>query len=177
MLKKLKIPIIIALSLASIFVIISAVWLIRYFVILKPMTDNTKLKNTGNGDYYYGSLSEGYDDTVSYSVWIPSFLKFAGNLCVSEPMILGEEAESCCCFLYTPRFMDESEYYFCISVVKEHTKTETEDSTGYAEYYVQTDKDLNLINEDKTGLYDEYYDKMVMLYDKAKAFFGEDVFR
>ncbi len=172
-----KIAIAIAALIFLVFACICGAWLVHYDLNIKPMLSNEKLiLQDNNGKWTIYSYS---DDNASYSVSVPSFLNFSGDLSAITSINYNENWEPVnnytIGFCYSPRlFSDQiNKYWFTI-----YDYSNAEDpSVPPAAYDIYTTGSLELIDESGSGKFEEYYVPIKEFYDKIKNFFGEDTFK
>lgn len=178
--KRIKIIITIVTIIVLGFGIYCALWFIHYNTLIKPMiqNENLVLSISKDDDGLTHKTYTYYDQNdVLFDVFVPNFLKFQGNISVLTPTDYDENwvctTDFSYGFHYKPYLFGDSKYRFTV-----HDYTEVKSiNDSCISYNITTDADLNLISEDKEGLYDEHYDEIKELYDMSVEFFGDDAFK
>lgn len=90
--KRFKKLLVVIISLAIIFAIVNTIWLIHLTACyIIPVKNNTDLKKTGNGSpiTYQTSVNyNGSDSIYDVAVFYPKYLKYSGNYCVAQRLVL-----------------------------------------------------------------------------------------
>jgi len=156
------------------FMAYSGVWLAHYSIQIKPSA-NEKLEynEISSGEFAKSYKYTCYEAEIIYSVYVPRFLQFYGNIFVTQPVKLDENGDFEDDYImgvsYTPRLFDDNHFNFVIR-----------DQTGGITFIITVlvDKDFNFIEENREGAYEMFIDDMRAFYEEhVLAFFGEEVFR
>ncbi len=177
--KRTKIIITVIITIILIVSVYCTLWLVRYYKLIVPMTKNENLVLNVSKDME-GMAHKEYEyngDHISYTVFMPSFPRFGGNLSVLTPTDYDKDWNCITDYsyglMYKPYLFDDNWYWYS---VYDYSEVETiNDQSKSVTYDIYTDSQLNFIGGDKE-IYDKHYDELKNLYDMAKEFFGEDVF-
>ena len=195
MLKKIKskwLKILIVLLIVAIVVlaVMSASWLVYYNSKVEPLMkcldkyDFVSDYDAESGLTYYSYQNE--EEMISYDLSIPGFLNYFSDVQVmtghlsdfnSDTGEITNLTDYTYYFRYIADVFGDGSYSFRIDdytgVSDSYEEGVFTSSGPSANYNIKVDKDMNFLSGDK-GMYDEHYDQLKAVFDKAKEIFGED---